>query len=325
MEKIILVGHGSPRKEANRMEMVGKLLHASMHPGCAGNCVRVCYLQFEKPGLEETLAEAAGSGAEKIIVHPFFLNDGMHVTKDIPEAIAGVKSSSPATEFILSEPLGVSAELVDVARERIMEACGLVPPQEIENRSFEKINRIFKNGMSGVPDNVKPIVRRVVHATADPEYISGLIFHPDAINAGIEAVRAGMDVVTDVEMAAAGINEKALKKFGGRVVCSIRGIKSEKGKTRAEAGMEQVIGGNTGIVAIGNAPTALLACIKKMRANAAVPRLVVGVPVGFVRAVEAKALLAAQKFPHITNAGRKGGSPAAAAIVNAIIKLAEGK
>lgn len=327
MEKIILVGHGSPRKEANRMEMIGKILHASMHPGCAGDCVQICYLQFEKPGLEETLAQAARSGAKRIIVHPFFLNSGMHVTKDIPEAIEGVKSLHPGPDFILSEPLGISAELVDVARERIMEACGLVPPEEIEKKSFEKIGRVYKKGMAGVPEHLKPIVRRVVHTTADPEFIGGLIFHPEAVRAGIEAVRAGMDVVTDVEMAAAGINEKALRKFGGKVVCSIRGVMGEKGKTRAETGMENAIGGNTGIVAIGNAPTALLACIKKMKAgtgaDAGIPKLVVGVPVGFVRAVEAKALLAAQKFPHITNAGRKGGSPVAAAIVNAIIKLAE--
>jgi precorrin-8X/cobalt-precorrin-8 methylmutase len=156
---------------------------------------------------------------------------------------------------------------------------------------------------------------------------------------GIEAIKAGKDILTDVEMVRTGINKKLMKKWGGKVICNIQNEDGNacKGKarlaptqTRSEAGIEEALNenNNIGIVAIGNAPTALLKTIEMLpnyvRAYGHTP-LLVGVPVGFVKALESKALLAKQTYPFITNLSRKGGTPVAVAIVNALLKMTEEK
>ncbi len=331
MEGIILVGHGSPRKDANLMEVVGGMLHAMLHPGCAHSCVRACYLQFGQPDVGRAIDDAVKElNPRRIIIHPYFLNSGMHVTKDIPEMIDKARARHRGVDFIYTEPLGIAAEIVRVAKERIEAARGPLRPEEIEKRSFAKIGDEAQQRLEEIPGAARPIVQRVVHATGDFEFMGTLIFHPDAVASGLEAIRAGMDVVTDVNMARVGINEKMLSGFGGRAVCGINGAASGASKTIAETKTRAEMGisiaarhPNAGIVAIGNAPTALYECIRLIREGEIRPKLVVGVPVGFVRAVEAKALLASQGFPFITNAGRKGGSPVAAAIVNALLLMAK--
>jgi precorrin-8X/cobalt-precorrin-8 methylmutase len=172
----------------------------------------------------------------------------------------------------------------------------------------------------------------VIHTTADFEFKKTLLFHPDAITTGINAIRAGKNILTDVEMVKAGINKKLLKKWGGEVICRIQDAgcmtQEEEPRTKAEMGIESALkeNNNIGIIAIGNAPTALLKVIDIFNNSSLVTHhssLVIGVPVGFVKAFESKALLSAQKFPFITNLSRKGGSPVAAAIVNALLKIAE--
>jgi len=320
METIILVGHGSPRKKANRMDEVARLMHAKLHPGCTKECVRVSYMEFGEPNVPAALDLAVKDGASSIIVHPFFLNAGVHVTKDIPGMVDEARARHPETGFIYTEPLGMSDGIVQVAIDRINEARG-IETGEIEKQSFQAIAREAE--LESLPGETHPIVKRVIHTTADFEYLSTLSIHPEAVKAGVEAIRAGKDVLTDVEMVRVGINQKALSRFGGRAVCHIAEAEAKDNMTRSEQGIETGLGGNTGIVAIGNAPTALIKCIDLINSGKASPSLVVGVPVGFVRAVESKALLSSQDFPYITNIGRKGGSTVAAAIVNALIKIAE--
>ncbi len=330
MEVIILVGHGSPKKDANQMDVVGRMLHGMIHPGCAeSNCVKVCYLQFAQPDLMAAISEAAAGSPGRIIVHPYFLNAGAHVTKDIPGMMEEARALYPGIDFIYTEPLGVAHEIVRVAKERIEAAKGEVRPREIEKRSFETIAREagFPEEGGALPGEAGPVLQRVVHATGDFEFMSTLVFHPEAIKAGIEAIRGGMDIITDVEMVRAGINKKALASFGGQVLCGIGDVEGDDpARTRAERGFCGLAAQakNAGIYVVGNAPTALFACIRLINEGALKPMLVIGVPVGFVRAVEAKAFLAAQeeKFPFITNAGRKGGSTVAAAIVNALLLMA---
>lgn len=317
MEKIILVGHGSPKKDANQMELIGRLLHAMLHPGCTGECISTGYLQFQEPDLPGVLEAAARSGASRVIVHPYFLASGMHVTKDIPEIIEQARAKHPDVEFHYTEPLGISKKIVQVIRDRIESSCGLAP-MEIEAASMRTIEDELS--LNDLPASHRPIVRRVIHATGDFDFKSTMLFHPDAVRAGIDAIRSGKDILTDVEMVRAGINKKLI---AGRVLCGISEAAPKEGSTRAEAAIEAMLNDNIGIVAIGNAPTALFKCIELINAGRAHPALVVGVPVGFVRAVESKAMLASQSFPFITNMGRKGGSPVAAAIVNAIAKLAQ--
>lgn len=321
MEHILLIGHGSPRKEANCNDTVGSLLHRMLHPGCDGQCVKVAYLQFEHPGVMDAITGCVEGGATRIVIHPYFLNAGMHVTKDIPEMIKEAEGRYPWVEFLYTEPLGIHEKLVQVAAERIRAARG-GNPRDIEARSFEIISE--EVDLSDVPEEQVPIVQRVIHATGDFEFKRTLRFHPEAVRTGIKAIRAGRDILTDVEMVRAGINRGLLERWGGQVVCHLRQVKTSRTGTRAERGLEAALGGNPriGIVAVGNAPTALMKAVEMLNAEPREGVLVVGVPVGFVNAVESKALLAGQSFPFITALGRKGGSPVAAAIVNALLKMA---
>ena len=254
----------------------------------------------------------------------------MHVTKDIPEIIKEAKKMYPHVEFLYTEPLGIHEKLVQVIAERI-KTVGALLPADIEKKSFEIISEEID--LSDVPQEQVPIIKRVIHTTADFEFKKTLIFHPDAITTGINAIRAGKNILTDVEMVKTGINKKLLKKWGGEVICRIQDagcrVQDEETRTKAEIGIESALkeNNNIGIVAIGNAPTALLKIIEILNNSSLVPRhlsLVIGVPVGFVKAFESKALLSTQNFPFITNLSRKGGSPVAAAIVNALLKMAEG-
>ncbi len=331
MENIILIGHGSPKKEANNIDLIGRLLHNAIHPDCNNGCVRAAYLQFAEPDIMKAVKECVAEGARRIIMYPYFLSSGIHVTKDIPEMIKEAEKMYPDVKFIYTEPLGVHEKLVHVVMERIHAANGL-RPEDIEKRSFEIISDEID--LSDVSSEQLPVVKRVIHATADFEFKNTLVFHPDAIKTGIGAIRSGKDILTDIEMVKTGINRRLFEKWGGKVICNIRqsavSNQQSENKTKAEMGIESALkeNNNIGIIAIGNAPTALLRTIDILaNSELRTPNselLVVGVPVGFVKALESKALLAAQKFPFITNLSRKGGTPAAVAIVNALLKMAEG-
>jgi precorrin-8X/cobalt-precorrin-8 methylmutase len=275
----------------------------------------------------DTIKTSVEKGAKKIILHPFFLSSGMHVTKDIPEMIREAGTLYPDVRFIYTEPLGTHEKLAHIVMERISAAEQLAPA-DIEKRSFDILSA--EAGLGDVPADRLPIVQRVIHATADFDFKDTLMFHPDAIVRGLQAIKGGKDILTDVEMVKTGINKKWLSRWGGKVICGIQdaGAMMQDNKTRAEIGIESALRANSniGIIAIGNAPTALIRTVKLLDSelrtrNSAL--LVVGVPVGFVKAVEAKTLLAAQRFPFITALGRKGGTPVAVAIVNALLKMAE--
>ncbi len=325
-DRIILIAHGSPKREANNIELIGRLLHDAIHPGCDQNCVGIAYLQFAEPNLMTVIKKYAEDGAGKIIVHPYFLSSGTHVTMDIPNMIDKAKAMYPNVEFLYSEPLGVHNKLVYVVLERIYAANG-VKPDEIEKRSLGIISE--EADFSGIPTEQQPIIKRVIHATADFEFKNTLIFHPEAVKTGLRAIKSGRDILTDVEMVKTGINKNLLKQWGGKVICNINDNKqSLDGKTRAQVGIESALNSknNIGVIAIGNAPTALIKTIElleKMNPENLMELLVVGVPVGFVNALESKTLLSTQKFPFITNLSRKGGTPVAVAIVNALLKVAQ--
>ncbi|MEO5359981.1 MAG: precorrin-8X methylmutase [Nitrospirota bacterium] len=204
---------------------------------------------------------------------------------------------------------------------------------KIEKDSFA----IIEAGMKRHFDELcLPVVKRVIHATGDFEFEDILRFHTDAITNGISAIRAGKDIFVDVKMVEAGINKKALAQFGGTVICFISDedvakAAEEKAMTRAECAVEKAFlntAANIGIAAIGNAPTALIRLMEIIETReispelVALPELIVGVPVGFVKAEESKASLARQHYPYITCLGKKGGSSIAAAIINAIVRLA---
>lgn len=202
-----------------------------------------------------------------------------------------------------------------------------IKPEQIEAESFRII--ASELGPTSFDEKTFQVVQRVIHATGDFSFAENMVFHPQAIKAGINAIKQGKNILTDVNMAAVGISKALLHRWGGKVICrlgdpDVADIAVNAGKTRTETAIERGLEENIGIVAIGNAPTALLKvmeCIVRMKPSQR-PDLVVGVPVGFVNAAESKELLAAKDYPFIACKGRKGGSPVAAAIVNALIRLA---
>ncbi|MGG4147015.1 precorrin-8X methylmutase [Paenibacillus algorifonticola] len=202
-----------------------------------------------------------------------------------------------------------------------------VQPQEIEARSFEMITEEL--GEHPFTDEQYAVVQRVIHASADFELGRSMMFHKDAVQAGIKAILAGKPVIADVQMVQVGISKPRIEKFGGdvRVYISDADVMEEAKRlntTRAIISIRKAIReADGGIYAIGNAPTALLELIRLVKNGEAKPGLIVGVPVGFVSAAESKEELAKLDIPFITNLGRKGGSPVAVAAVNAISLLAE--
>ena len=174
-----------------------------------------------------------------------------------------------------------------------------------------------------------PIVRRVIHATADFDFAgkNKIIFHKDAVMNGINALKEGCSIVVDVNGVIGGMNKQNPKDFGNKVICNISDPDiaeqaKKENKTRSQMSMRAAASEiNGGVVAIGNAPTALLEVIQMISEGITKPALIIGIPVGFVAAAESKEELQTIDVPFITNTGRKGGSSCAASIVNALFKL----
>lgn len=177
---------------------------------------------------------------------------------------------------------------------------------------------------AGAPEEL-PIVKRVIHTTADFDFAANMRFSAGAVSSARAALKKGVSIVTDTNMAAAGINKRACARFGVPVVCrmadsEVRSNAEARGVTRAVVSMEAAAEATPGaIFAIGNAPTALLRLCELIEEGRCAPALVIGVPVGFVNVVESKERLLATDVPYITALGRKGGSTVASAIVNALL------
>ena len=195
-------------------------------------------------------------------------------------------------------------------------------PAEIERRSFEIIEEELGRELDPVQ---KPIIKRVIHTTADFSYADTLCFSDGAVEAGLAALREGCDIVTDTNMGKSGINKTRLAKYGGEVHCfmadeDVAKEAKSRGTTRAVISMEKSATlGKDVIYAIGNAPTALIRLYELIAEGKIHPKIIIGVPVGFVNVVEAKELIMTADVPYIVARGRKGGSNVAAAICNALL------
>jgi len=124
-ELILIVGHGNPEKEADNTAYIAEELHNIIHPSCSNKCVRIAYLQFMKPELPEAIKKAVTDGANKIIIHPYLLSNGYHVSKNIPDMINKARNIHPHVEFVYTGPLGAHKKLVEVVLERIRAATDL--------------------------------------------------------------------------------------------------------------------------------------------------------------------------------------------------------
>lgn len=209
-------------------------------------------------------------------------------------------------------------------RQEIMKNIKITEPHNIEKRSFEIIQGELGN--IKLDPELAPIIKRVIHTTADFDYLHNLCFSDNAVKNAKKALKKGATIVTDTNMAAAGINKKAAAKYGINVICfmadeDISKEAHKRGETRAVVSMEKAskIDGPV-IFAIGNAPTALIKLCEMAEEKQISPELIIGVPVGFVNVVEAKELLMnLHNTEYIAAKGRKGGSNVAAAICNAIL------
>ena len=199
--------------------------------------------------------------------------------------------------------------------------------QSIEDESMQIIENEI--GSHSYNEQEWPIVRRIIHSTADFDFArdNKIIFQKNAVQSGLDALKNGCSIIVDVNGIVGLMNKQNPKDFGNNVICNISEpslIEAAKKENKTRAQMSMRIAKedmNGGIVVIGNAPTALLEVMEMIKEGITKPALVIGIPVGFVSAVESKDELAKMDVPFITNQGRKGGSPCASAIVNALYKL----
>ena len=198
----------------------------------------------------------------------------------------------------------------------------ITDPNEIEKRSMEIIESELT---ADIPEENRAVVKRVIHCTADFDYADNLAFSDGAVEKALNALREGCDIVTDTQMARSGINKAAAAKLGCEIHCfmsdpDVAETAKSRGCTRAVASMEKAAKLERPLIfAIGNAPTALLRLRELIDAGEITPKLVVGVPVGFVNIIESKNAIMETDVPYIVARGRKGGSNVAAAVINALM------
>lgn len=202
-------------------------------------------------------------------------------------------------------------------------------PNDIEKRSFEIIeNELVERE---IPEDIKPIVMRVIHTTADFDYCDNLCFSKNAVEIALRAIKNGVLFVTDTNMAKSGISKSALEKLNCEVLCfmsekDVAEAAKRNGTTRAAASVDTASALDKPIIyAVGNAPTALLRLYELIENGVFKPELIIGVPVGFVNVVQSKEMIMTSGVPYIVARGRKGGSNVAAAICNALLYMAGGR
>jgi precorrin-8X/cobalt-precorrin-8 methylmutase len=301
-----------------------------------------------KPTIPESIESLAKKGVSKIVLIPAFLAPGVHTTREIPELIE-LKEKEPALaakgiELVYGEPLGADERIAEIIEEKALKALGqevkeakvmtdayaIAASNKIVKTSMSLIRQALGASLEKVPASHVPIIERVVHATADPEFAKLLVISEKAVEAGVAAIKAGAKIVTDVKMVKAGINEARLKRFGAKILTYIddkRAVKlaNDESITRSAAAIRLAVkdGLDGAIVLIGNAPTAAFELADAVKQGLAKPALIVAVPVGYVGAAESKEGVSGLPMPFIIVKGRKGGSTIAVAVFNALLTMAE--
>jgi len=334
---VIILCHGS-RGERGIVEVSETLRRVSdgvkplLSPGVE---VIGAALQFNHPTLEEAVESLAVRGVERIVIMPYFLFPGRHITEHIPQLVERLESRYPEVQFIATNTLGNDELLIARVAKRIEEAApelslnarfSLTSPEVIEQQSMDTVESLLPP--LNCSDEERQVIKRIVHASGDPQVAPLVRFSPSAVSSGLSAIAKGSPIFTDVRMVAAGINRHLAEACGCSLSCAMdetKGLKPAKEPdiTRAAATMRHLgTRLNRAIVAIGNAPTALLALLDLIDHKEIKPALVVGMPVGFVQAKEAKDELIKRSVPNITVVGTRGGSAMAVATINALLKIA---
>jgi precorrin-8X/cobalt-precorrin-8 methylmutase len=335
---VIIICHGSRGERGNvevseALRRITEGVKTLLPPGVE---VIGAALQFNHPTLEEAVESLAVRGVDQIVIMPYFLFSGRHITEHIPQLVERLKCTYPEKQFIMANPLGTEEHFIGSVAKRIEEAAPALwsnarisptSPEAIEQQSME-IAEKFLPPLPNMSAEERSVTKRIVHASGDPQVASLIKFSPSAISSGLNAMAKGSRIFADVRMVAAGINDRLVEMCGCSITCAMdetKGLRraKEENVTRAAAAMRHLgTGLNGAIVAIGNAPTALLALLDLVDRKEIKPALVVGMPVGFVQAKESKDELMKRNVPYITVVGTRGGSAMAVAAVNALLKIA---
>ena len=351
---LILIGHGSklPHNREN-LEKIAEILRKQSQ----FKIVEIAFMIRNAPTIPEAIDIVAQKGVSKIVLVPAFLAPGVHTTQEIPELI-DVKDkqsqlSARGIQVFYGEPIGADECIAVILAEKALKALGEKEAEhqhasfsasvnakpempassnKIYEQSMKLIRPEIKDVLAKAPKNQIPIIERVVHTTADPEFAKLLCISDKAVDAGVAAIRAGAKIVTDVKMIKAGINGARVKRYGGQILTYIddpRATKmaNDESITRSTAAMRLAVedGLDGDVVLIGNAPTAAFELVEQIKKGAAKPALIVAVPVGYVGAAESKEAVAKLPVQFIITKGRKGGSTIAVAIFNALLSMAETK
>ena len=328
---LILIGHGSklPHNRENIEKLAEILCQRSKF-----KIVDIAFMVKDTPTITEAIDSLAVRGISKIVLVPAFLAPGVHTTQDIPELI-GVKEKESqlkarGIELFYGEPLGSDERIADILEEKALKALGqdikrdgeivdaysIAASSKIVDKSMMLIREAIGDTLANVPKNQIPIIERVVHTTADPEFAKLLVISEDAVNAGVSAIKAGAKIVTDVKMVKAGVNEARLKKFSGKISTYMNDervvkLANSESLTRSAAAMRLAVkdGLDGAIVLIGNAPTAAFELAEQIKKGIVKPALIVAVPVGYVGAAESKEVVAKLPVPFIITGGAKAAAP----------------
>jgi len=342
---LVLVGHGSEfGSYKETVEQLASIIRKRSH----FRTVKVGYMEISSPTIHDALSSAVDEGAEKLVVVPVLLAESRHTMQDIPKLLGMQDGQNRGTlsfkghsnvEVVYCKPIGPDRRLAEIMLDRADEALralGLLTTTrstnaagtEIFQESLRIIRQLLARDFERMDPKTIPIVERVVHATADPEFSRLLVFSNNAVDAGLDALKNGANVIADVKMVASGINARILRGFGGRILtytddARTIGLSDDVGITRTAAAMQTAAedGLDDDIVIVGNSPTAALAISEIVERGGARPALIVATPVGFVKAEESKVRVSALPVPHIVTRGAKGGSAVAVAIMNALLTM----
>ncbi len=321
-QAVIILAHGSRNVQARD----SFLFMVSVLKNRLGTEVVPAFFSLGEPDLKHAVHDLVDRGYREIAIFPYFLFDGNHVQKDIPAIVSNLEQKHPEAVFRILKSLEHEPLMPEIVFERIWELSHeqrFLPGADIEKISLEYIQDLMPAGLDARLDaDQRKIAARVVHSSADFSLGRSMKFHPRAVETGVSCLREKRTVICDVNMVRCSLT-------GCRdVLCAIDQPLAELGAdsdqtTRSAAGMEllsEEIHGS--MVVIGNAPTALWKVLELAEKKNIIPALVVGMPVGFVGAAQAKEALMNSGLVYISNRGPRGGSPAAGAIVNALLRLA---
>jgi len=292
------------------------VMHTLLHPHCRNECIH----ELSKEAISDItglVEKEIKRGVRDFLILPLGINSCVSdtIVKDILERFPSIQVRT--LKFI------DTLKMIDVLRKERLS------PEGIELKSFDLLTKEDPVINQRFSRDEQVIVKRVVHSTADFDFVREILFHPDAIRHGLAMISEGKKILTDIEMVRSGISKKLAGRFGCKILCGLNRHEMSEQKpylTRAETAIEFMMkqNNNIGLVVVGNAPTALLKIIEILNSDGVKETpLVIGGPVGFVKAFESKVLLSMQRFPFITNLSRKGGTPVAVAVVNALLRLAD--